>query len=189
MAGSIGGHQTDPTREERHKHCYPTCPFILSSLCITYACLFPLIVLMFTRCARPTNALHSPSYNDDKVNKNMSYKCKGIDDDGMGRALGGDIVEHSFFFLSHFSFLVEERGALALGGVEWEGSQRITTPLPSSTTQPYTPHSSFTHQMVQTRMILNRTRPCSTNSIVCKCLLPSSTGLRATCLSDSKESL
>ena len=76
---------------------------------------------MFTRCARPTNALHSPSYNDDKVNKNMSYKCKGIDDDGMGRALGGDIVEHSFFFLSHFSFLVEERGTLAVGVVEWEG--------------------------------------------------------------------
>ena len=28
---------------------------------MTYACLFPLIVLLFTRCARPTNALHSPS--------------------------------------------------------------------------------------------------------------------------------
>ena len=29
---------------------------------MTYACLFPLTVLVFTRCARPTNALHSPSY-------------------------------------------------------------------------------------------------------------------------------
>ena len=51
----------------------------------------------------------------------MPYKCKGIDDDGRGRALGGDIVEHSFFFLSHFSSLVEERGTLAVGVVEWEG--------------------------------------------------------------------
>ena len=46
------------------------------------------------------------------------------------------------------------------------GSNESQPPLPSSTTQPYTPHSSFTHQMVQTRMILIHTRPCSTNSIV-----------------------
>jgi len=69
------------------------------------------------------------------------------------------------------------------------GPNESQLPLPSSTTQPYTPHSSFTYQMVQTQMILIHTRPCSTNSIVCKCLLPSSDGLRATCLSDSRESL
>jgi len=116
-----------------------------------------------------------------------TYKCKGKDDDGRGEALGGDGI---IFFFSHSSFLVEKGGLLAVGGVEWEGFPTNHDPsLPSSTTQPYTPHSSFTHQMVQTQTILIRTRPCSTNSIVCKCLLPSSAGLRATCLSDSRESL
>ena len=32
------------------------------------------------------------------------------------------------FFFSHSSFLVEEGRLLAVGGVEWEGFHRITTP-------------------------------------------------------------
>jgi len=58
----------------------------------------------------------------------MRYKCKGKDDDGRNGALGGDIGHCFFFSLSSLSFLVEERGTLAVGGVEWEGSQRIATP-------------------------------------------------------------
>ena len=48
----------------------------------------------------------------------MRYKLKGKDDDGRGGALGGDIGHCFFFCHSSLSFLVEERGALAVGGVE-----------------------------------------------------------------------
>ena len=75
------------TTEHTRNYARSTCPFILSSLCIhlslhalivvysktsmTYACLFPLIVLLFTCCAHPTNALHSPS-NIDTERKSLS---------------------------------------------------------------------------------------------------------------------
>jgi len=116
-----------------------------------------------------------------------TYKCKGKDDDGRGEALGGDGI---IFFFSHSSFLVEKGGLLAVGGVEWEGFQRITTPLSflhhsalHTTLFVHTPDGTNPDDSDPYQALLNKLYRTYASAFS-----PSSACLRATCLSNSRES-